>query len=54
MYEGTSGSTQGERKEVAPAAKARGSVTFAKFKEGPSLADLLASVTGASGQLGNG
>lgn len=53
MYEGTRGSTQGERKEVAPAATARGIVTFAKFKLGPSLADLLASVTGASGRSRN-
>jgi len=48
MYEGTRGSTQGERKEVAPAATASGIETLAKFKEMPPLADVLASVTGAS------
>jgi hypothetical protein len=48
MYEGTRGSTQGERKEVAPAARARGIETVAKFKWYPSQDDLLASVTGAS------
>ena len=53
MYEGTRGRTHGERKEVAPAAEARGIETDAKFKTDPSHPDLLASVTRHRGPFGN-
>jgi hypothetical protein len=53
MYDGTRGRTQGERKEVAPAASARGIETDAKFKTHPQHPDLLASVTRPSRRIGN-
>lgn len=53
MYEGTRGSTHGERNDVAPAAAARGIETVAKFNRGPSQPDSLASVTGLPAPPGN-